>query len=158
VKLKSPVESLGARIEIANLSVGTSQNMVYYQELDSLIPEFSFLEAHSTINYRGRTYYRTLRADFYPNYGLVLRPMIIPTEIGDLYVHLEYTDSMETSLVEALREETVLPDIVDIMVQTSPLIYLLWIGISIMVLGIGIQFFAEIKPTGTRNLHQKKTD
>jgi cytochrome c-type biogenesis protein CcmF len=154
VKLNSPVESLGVRIEIANFSVGTSQSRVFYQELDGLIPEFSFLEADSTINYRGRIYCRTLRADFYPNYGFVLRPVIIPTEIGDLYVHLEYTDSMETSLVEALREETVLPDTANISIQTSPLIYVLWAGIVIMVVGIAVQLFTEFNSSTNDKSHR----
>jgi cytochrome c-type biogenesis protein CcmF len=145
VKLNSPVEDLGVRIEVTNLSVGTSQSRVYYQQLDDLIPEYAFLKADSTVKYLGKTYHKTLRADFYPNYGLVLRPLIIPTEIGDLYIHLEYTEEMETSLVEALREETVLPDITNISVQTSPLIYVLWAGIITMVLGITTQLFIELK-------------
>lgn len=159
VKLTSPVENLGARIEITDFSVGTSQSWVYYQELDGLVPEHSFLEADSIVEYLGRTYHRTLRADFYPNYGLVLRPVIIPTEIGDLYIHLEYTESISTSLVEALREETILPDTAKISVQTSPLIYLLWTGIAVMVLGIATQLLVELKPVtkdASERLNSKK--
>jgi c-type cytochrome biogenesis protein CcmF len=158
VRLDSPVEEMGVKLIITDFSVGSSQSQVYYEQLDDRIPEYSFLEADTTVQYLGRTYYRTLRADFYPNYGLVPRPLIISTLFGDLYVHFDYTEVMSTSLVEALREETVLPDTVDIMMQTSPLIYLLWAGISIMVLGIATQLFAEIKPTGTRDIHQKKPD
>lgn len=156
VRLNSSVEEMGVKLMITDFSVGSSQSRVYHEQLDDLIPEHSFLEADTTVQYLGNTYHRTLRADFYPNYGLVLRPLIISTLTGDLYVHFNYTESMSTSVVEALREETVLPNTVDIMVQTSPLIYLLWAGIGVMFLGIATQLFAEIKPTGTRALHQKK--
>jgi c-type cytochrome biogenesis protein CcmF len=156
VRLNSSMEEMEVELTITDFSVGSSQSQVYYEQLDDLIPEHSFLEAGTTIHYLGRTYHRTLRADFYPNYGLVLRPLIISTVTGDLYMHFDYTEAMSTSLVEALREETALPDNMDIMAQTSPLIYLLWAGIGVMVLGIATQLFAEIKPTGTRDLHQKK--
>jgi c-type cytochrome biogenesis protein CcmF len=144
VKLNSPVENLGVIIEVTNFSVGTRQSMVYYQQLDELIPEYSFLEVESTVQYMGKTYLRTFLADYYPNYGLVLRPQIIATEVGDLYMHLEYTDTMSTSLVEALREEIIIPDTVNITIQTSPMIYLLWTGIAVMILGISVQLLYEL--------------
>jgi cytochrome c-type biogenesis protein CcmF len=151
VGLNSPVESLGAKIEVTKFSVGASQSMVYYQQLDDLVPEYSFLDVESTVQYMGRTYHSTLKADYYPNYGLVLRPQIISTEAGDLYIHLNYTDSMSTSLVEALRGETIIPDTVDIVVQTSPLIYLLWTGIAVMILGIATQLLFKLKHTGVQS-------
>jgi hypothetical protein len=154
VRSNSAVEGLGVTIEITDFSVGASQSRVYYPESDALVPEHSFIEADSTVKYLGRTYYRTLRADFYPNYGLVLRPVIITTEVGDLYIHLEYTESMSTSLVEALREETVIPEAVNVSVQTSPLIYVLWTGIAAMFLGIATQLLAELK-SATKDVAEK---
>ena len=61
---------------------------------------------------------------------------------------------METSLLEALREETVLPDTANISVQTSPLIYVLWAGIVIMVLGIAVQLFTEFNSTTNDKPHR----
>jgi cytochrome c-type biogenesis protein CcmF len=150
VGLNSPVQSLGAKIEVTKFSVGASQSMVYYQQLAGLVPEYSFLDVESTVHYMGRTYHRIFQADYYPNYGLVLRPQVISTEAGDLYMHLEYTGSMSTSLVEALSGETIIPDNVNIMVQTSPLIYLLWTGIAVMVLSIATQLLVELKATNDK--------
>jgi cytochrome c-type biogenesis protein CcmF len=145
VELNSPVEKMGVQINITDISVGASQDSVYYQQLDDLVPEFSFLDLDVTIEYMGRIYHKTMQADYYPNYGLVLRPQIIGTVIGDLYLHIEYTENMSTSLVEALRNDNIIPETVDIALQTSPMIYLLWIGIAVMVVGIAIQFIVEVK-------------
>ena len=145
VKLNSPVETLGVTLEVTDFSVGASQSLIYYQELDGLIPEYSFLKVDTTIEYMGETYHRTFQADYYPNYGLVLRPQIIGTLTGDLYIHLDYTENMSTSLVEALRNEIIIPDTVNIAIQTSPLIYILWIGIAVMVLGVATQLLVELK-------------
>jgi hypothetical protein len=145
VELNSPVETMGVKINVTDISVGASHDSVYYQQLDGLVPEFSFLQVDATIDYMGRTYHKTMQADFYPNYGLVLRPQIIGTETGDLYMHLEYTENMSTSLVEALRNSTIIPETVNITIQTSPMIYILWVGISVMILGIATQLLVELK-------------
>jgi cytochrome c-type biogenesis protein CcmF len=145
VKLNSPVETMGVKIDVTDISVGASQDSVYYQQLDGLVPEFSFLHVDTTIEYMGKTYHKMLQADFYPNYSLVLRPQIIGTEMGNLYMHLEYTENMSTSLVEALRNTIIIPETVNIAIQTSPMIYILWTGISVMILGIAMQLVIELK-------------
>jgi len=145
VNLNSPVETLGITIEVTNFSVGTSQSTIYYEQLDDLIPEFSFVDVDAKIDYLGETYHETLKADYYPNYGLVLRPQIIGAVTGDLYIHLEYTENISTSLVEALRDEIIIPDAVNITLKINPMIYLLWIGIVVMLFGIVTQFLLENK-------------
>jgi cytochrome c-type biogenesis protein CcmF len=149
MNVNSPAKKMGVTIEVTDVSVGASQSMIHYQELNGLIPEYSFLNADATIDYMGRIYHRTLQADYYPNYGLVLRPQILGTETGDLYIHLEYTENMSTSLIQALRNEIIVPDTVNIAIQTSPMIYILWIGISVMILGIITQLLVELKQTHT---------
>jgi len=145
VGLNSPVETLGCKIELTDFEVRASDSRVYYSELDDLISEYSVLTADAIIEYNERTYVGTLLAEFYPNYGLVVRPQIIGTVMGDLYVHLDYNENLSNSLVQALRNEIILPDGVNIIVQTSPMIYLLWIGIIILILGIIAQFVIELK-------------
>jgi hypothetical protein len=132
---------------VTDISVGASQSMIYYQELNGLIPEYTFLNVDTTIVYMDRTYHRTLQADYYPNYGLVLRPQIIGTETGDIYIHLDYTENISTSLIQALRNEIIVPDTVKIAIQTSPMIYILWTGIAVMILGIITQLLVELKHT-----------
>ena len=145
LKQDSPTENLGVKIEVSDVSVGASQSMVYYQNLDDIVPEYSFLKVVSTIDYMGKTYHRTLQADYYPNYGLVLRPQVIGTETCDLYIHLDYTEEMSTSLVQALRNEIIVPETVNIAIQTSPMIYILWTGIVVLILGIATQLLVELK-------------
>jgi hypothetical protein len=145
VEFNSPVEKMGVKITVTDISVGASQDTVYYAQLDGLVPNFSFLNVDAKIDYRGRMYHKTMQADYYPNYGLVLRPQIISTETGDLYIHLEYTENMSTSLVEALQNATIIPETVNIAIQTSPMIYILWIGIAVMVVGITTQLLIELK-------------
>jgi hypothetical protein len=147
VELNSPVEKMGVKINVTEISVGASQDSVYYQQLDDVVPEFSFLHVDATIEYMGRTYNKTMQADYYPNYGLVLRPQIIGTTIGDLYMHLEYSENVSNSLVEALRNNIIIPETLNIALQTSPMIYLLWIGINVMVVGIATQLLVELKYT-----------
>jgi len=147
VNVNSTAENLGVTIEVTDISVGASQSMIYYQELNGLIPEYTFLNVDTTIDYMDRTYHRTLQADYYPNYGLVLRPQIIGTETGDIYIHLDYTENISTSLIQALRNEIIVPDTVKIAIQTSPMIYILWTGIAVMILGIITQLLVELKHT-----------
>ncbi|MEJ2242354.1 MAG: cytochrome c biogenesis protein CcsA [Candidatus Bathyarchaeota archaeon] len=145
LELNSPTEINGLTIEVTDVSVGTSHNTVYFEQLDELIAEYSYLRAKSTFNYNGAKFYKNFEADYYPNYGLVIRPQIISTVLGDLYIHLDFTENMTTSLIEALREEIVIPETLNFTIQTSPMIYLLWIGIITIVLGIGTELFIEIK-------------
>ena len=147
VGFNSAVEKMGVKINLTDISVGTSHDSVYYQQLDDIVPEFSFLHVDATIEYMGKTYHKTMQTDYYPNYGLVLRPQIIGTTMGDLYMHLEYTENMSTSLVEALRNNIIIPEKVNIALQTSPMIYLLWLGITVMVAGIVTQLLVELKYT-----------
>jgi len=145
VSLDNPAESLGCTIELTNFEVGASKSMVYYPELDDLIPEYSFVIVDATIDFDEKTYTRTLLAQYYPNYGLVVRPQIIGTSMGDLYIHLDYNENLSISLIQALRNEMINPDTVDMVIQTSPMIYVLWIGIAVLILGIIGQFAVKLK-------------
>lgn len=145
VSLDSSVETLGYKIQLTNFKVGASKNMVYYPELDELISEYSFVRADAVVEFNEKTYSSTLFAEYYPNYGLVLRPQIIGTITGDVYIHLDYNENLSTSLVQALRNEIITPDALDIVVQTSPMIYILWIGIAVLIFGIITQFLVDLK-------------
>ena len=145
LKLNSTAETLGVTIEINDVSIGISQNTIYFEKLDELIPEYSYLKTESTITYNGIIYHNNFEADYYPNYGLVIKPQIIQTVLSDLYIHLDFTENMTTSLTEALRENFIVPETVNFTIQTSPMIYLLWIGIVTIVLGISIELLIEIR-------------
>jgi cytochrome c biogenesis factor len=145
VKTNTPVEAPPLRFELSNLTITNSSATIYNEQAAAIIPEYSALTANVTIKQFGKTYHGSLSASFYPNYGLHLRPLIMTTEIGDVYVHLEYTDSLYDSLVQTLGGNSSVPETVSVTVQTNPMVYLVWGGVALMLVGISVQFIAEIK-------------
>jgi c-type cytochrome biogenesis protein CcmF len=137
VKMNVPVEVLQAKILIANFTATNSSGTVYNEQVNAIVPEYSSLEFDVNVQYLGRTYRGSLSASLYTNYGLVLRPLVITTEMGDVYIHLDYSDSVYNALVQRLAgNNNFIPESVSITVQTSPLVYLVWAGIALMIIGI----------------------
>ena len=158
VRLDTPIEVSQAKLQIANFTAGNSTTMVYNEQLNAIVPEYSYMGFDVTVQYLGRTYTGSLWAGFYTNYGLVLRPLIIRTEVGDIYIHLEYTDSLYNALVQTLAGNAVVPENVSVTVQTSPLIYLVWAGIALMIVGISLQSVVDLtRPTIKPNMKQKRS-
>jgi cytochrome c biogenesis factor len=146
VKLDAPIEILQTELKIMNFTAGNSSEMVYNEQLNAIVPEYSYLMFDASVQYLGRTYTGSLWAGFYTNYGLVLRPLIIRTEIGDVYIHLEYTDSLYDALLQTLSGNPAVPEDIAVTLQTSPMIYLVWIGIALMIIGVSVQFVADLAP------------
>jgi hypothetical protein len=146
VKLDTPIEVLQAKLQITNFTASNSTATVYDEQLGAVVPEYSSISFDIIVQYLGRTYEGKLWAGFYPNYGLVLRPLIIATETGDIYIHLDYTDSLYNALVQTLAGNIAVPENIAVTVQTSPLIYLVWAGIALMIVGISWQVVADLAP------------
>ena len=147
VRPGTPVEGLGVGLEISNFTVSDSQSSVYTEQLNASVPECSTISSGVAIYYLGSTYQESLQASFYPNYGLVVNPLILTTAVGDVYLHLDYTDSLYESLTQELIGNNVLPESVAVTVQTSPLIYLVWAGVALMVVSILLQLAAVFRET-----------
>ena len=130
--------SSGVTIETSVFTLSNSQSNVYNAELIDVIPEYSSVSGDITIQYLGKVYHCTLSASFYPNYGLVIRPSILQTEVGDLYLHLAYTEELYDSLAQTLMGNSVVPETVSVTVQISPLVYLVWTGVALMVFSISL--------------------
>jgi cytochrome c-type biogenesis protein CcmF len=145
VKTNTPIESAPLRIELSNLTISNSSSTIYNEQAAAIIPEYSTLTSDVTIQQSEKTYHGNLSASFYPNYGLVLRPLIVTTETGDVYIHLEYTDSLYKALVQTLEGNSSVPGEVSVTVQNNPLIYLVWGGVALMLVGISIQFVADLR-------------
>jgi cytochrome c-type biogenesis protein CcmF len=135
-------------IETGVFTASNSQSNVYNTELVAVVPEYSSVKADVTIRYLGKTYHGNLYASFYPNYGLVIRPLVISTEAGDVYLHLSYTNELYNSLAQTLTGNNVVPESVDVTMQISPLIYLVWIGVALMVFGISLQAIIDLTQKG----------
>jgi len=136
--------SSGVTIETGVFTVSNSQSTVYNEELGAVVPECSSISGYITIQYLGKTYHNSLSASFYPNYGLVIRPLVITTETGDVYLHLEYTDELYDSLTQTLTGNTVTPESVAVTVQISPLIYLVWAGVALMIVSITLEAVIDL--------------
>jgi hypothetical protein len=85
-----------------------------------------------------------LNASFYPNYGLLFRPVIISTLGGDLYLHMEYTDSVYNSLVSVYLGNPSPPVNISVTVVTMPMVYLVWAGAILLNIGIAISLIYDI--------------
>ena len=140
--------SSGVTIETGFFTVSNSQSTVYNEELGAVIPECSSVSGDITIQYLGKTYHNSLSASFYPNYGLVIRPLIITTETGDVYLHLSYTVELYDSLAQTLMGNIVTPERVDVTVQISPLVYLVWTGVALMSASISVQIVIDLAQKG----------
>lgn len=150
VKANTPVKMTQLRIELSNLTISNSSTVIYSAQAGIISPEYSTLMVDLTIQQSEKTYIGRLSASFYPNYGLVLRPLIITTATGDIYVHIELTDSLYNALVQTLSGNSSVPEEVSVTVQNNPLIYLVWGGVTLMLVGITVQFIADIKKMGAR--------
>jgi cytochrome c-type biogenesis protein CcmF len=160
VKTNTPIEIAQARIELSNLTVTNSSAVIYNEQAAAILPECSTLNADVTIQQSERTYSGDLSASFYPNYGLVLRPLILTTTTGDLYMHLDYTDSLYNALVQTITGKSSVPEEVSVTVQINPLIYLVWGGVALMISGIFVQFVADLrqKTQSTTSRSQENID
>ncbi len=153
VKMQTPAETIQLKVELTDLSLFNSSAMVYSEQLNKVISEYSTLKADVTIQQFDKTFQGSLTASFYPNYGLVLRPLIITTETGDIYVHLEFTEALYNTLIQALNGNSSIPEELSVTLQTSPMIYLVWAGVALMIIGISVEFLGEL--TSIKNIGNK---
>jgi cytochrome c biogenesis factor len=145
VKTDTIVEVAPLKIELSNITISNSSATIYNEQAATIIPEFSILTAKTTIQHSKEIFTGSLSASFYPNYGLVLRPLIMTTTIGDIYVHLELTDSLYNALVQTIEGNSSVPEEVSVTVQNNPMVYLVWGGVFLMIVGISIQLVADIR-------------
>jgi cytochrome c biogenesis factor len=156
VKTNTQVEAMQLGIQLFNLRISNSSTEVYNKQVGAVIPEYSTIQAEVTVQQSEKTYDGTLIASFYPNYGLVINPLIITTETGDIYLHLEYSDSLYNALVDVYSGNSTVPDNVSVTVQYSPMIYLVWAGVALMLIGMSIQFAGELLPQKQRKIDYEK--
>ena len=144
VKINSPVETMQLKIAVTSINVENSSTQVYNERADAIVPEYSIVNANITIQESGQTYHGSLSASFYPNYGVVIKPLIITTLTGDIYAHLELTESLYNVMQQTLSGDSFVPDKVSITVQNSPMIYLVWSGVALIAIAISVQFASDL--------------
>ena len=144
VKINTPQKAMQLNITVTGIHIENSTVYVYNSQVNAVVPEYSIIKADVTMRESDRTYLGSLSALLYPNYGLVIKPLIFTTQTGDIYVHIEFTESLYNTLLQTLSGVSVAPNEVSISVQNSPLIYLVWAGVALMAIAITIQFVSDL--------------
>ena len=139
VQSGTSVQTDGFTIIVSNFTLTTTPGLVYFSDLNATVSEHSTFTTDLQLTGPNVSYEGLLQADFYPNYGLLLKPLIISTLSGDIYVHLDYNDVLYNSLTGEIQGTSVNPQNVSITLQTSPIIYLIWIGVALMIAGAASQ-------------------
>jgi hypothetical protein len=109
-------------------------------------PEYSSMKVEVDI-YRGQeTFKSTLWENLYTNYGIIALPAVVHTFQGDIYLHLGATSEAYNSLLNGLMGiQSNSPPTLMLTVSSQPYVYLLWIGVALMCLGIFAMLIGETR-------------
>jgi cytochrome c biogenesis factor len=140
----TPITAMQYTIQLSDLTSTKSSTLVYGEQVGNVVPESASLTAHVTIQHGGEAYSSTLDASIYANYGVILKPLIISTWTGDIYMHLENSEALYNALMSTFSGIATVPDAVSVTVQNSPMIYLVWAGVALMLVGMSIQFASDL--------------
>ena len=140
------LETLEFRIKLGNFTVYSGTGRVYAEQIDVVTAECTSLRLDVEVLQDGKMYKGVIWSYLYINYGLVSNPLVITTEKGDIYLHLGITQSMSDALRQSFMGELAIPEDLIITVEKIPLVYLVWIGIAMLCIGIALSARAPIKP------------
>jgi cytochrome c biogenesis factor len=145
----SSINAMGAQIQFQNFTVYQGTGNIQLQ--DGLYPQKSALEIDLTLNNSGTLYDSSIWVELYPAYGIFSKPTIIRTATGDMYLHIEESDSISNCLTNSLFNQSSPPEDFDFTVETLPLINILWIGVGAMAVGTSILLTAEFVTSKSKN-------
>jgi cytochrome c biogenesis factor len=147
VKPNVPIEAIDATVEVNNLKIVNATSEVYNTQAQNVIPQYSALTADVSIHQAEATYSGQVSASFYPNYGLVLTPLIVNTASGDIYVHLEINEELYNVLSAQLTGNSIIPATVTLTIQQIPMVYLVWVGVTLMVISMIVECTLDLRQT-----------
>jgi cytochrome c biogenesis factor len=147
LKPNVPTEALGTTVVITNLKIVNATSEVINIQAQNVLPQYSSVTADVTIQQPDVTYIGEVSASFYPNYGLALAPLIINTASGDIYVHMELNEELYSILSAQLTGNSTTPNTVTLTVQRVPLVYLVWVGVTLMVVSMVVECIVDILQT-----------
>ena len=139
------IDTLGLRLELRNVTVYTEMGNVHLGR--RCYPEYSAIKMDVEIKQGSNVYRGAFWIYLYTAYGVVSKPLIIPTLEGDIYAHLYHTNSTYSTLVHALMGVKVILKDVVITVEKILLVQLVWIGVAMLSIGMGISLIREILET-----------
>jgi cytochrome c biogenesis factor len=140
----STVKTLGLEVELKNFTVFLGEGNVHSMEYRQCIPEFSSMKLDISVRRGGKTWDAELWVKDFTLHGIVSKPLVIPTLSGDIYLRMLHTESVHQSLVNALQGTETFPEDLILTVEKNPLIYLVWVGVAIMSIGVAAPLSREI--------------
>jgi cytochrome c-type biogenesis protein CcmF len=142
------LETLELRVKLGNFTVYSGTGRVYAEQLDVVTAEYTSLRLDIEVLQNEKMYKGVIWSYLYINYGIVSNPLVIATEKGDIYLHLGITQSMSDALRQSFMGELAIPEDLTITVEKIPLVYLVWIGIAMLCIGIVLSFGRPTNNTG----------
>jgi cytochrome c-type biogenesis protein CcmF len=144
VKINEVTPVLGIELKVTDLKFSGPTGTIYTQE--EILPAHSSLVIDVEASSDGRIYDGQLWTGLYTLYGLSSRPVIFRSIQEDIYVTVGFTESLYQNLILKLTESGD-PNLSELMVQVKiiPFVNLIWIGVSLLSLGIMISMISDFK-------------
>jgi len=135
---------LGIELKVTDLKFSGPTGTIYTQE--EILPAHSSLVIDVEASSNGRTYDGQLWTGLYTLYGLTSRPLIFRSIQEDIYITVGFTESLYQNLIMKLTESGD-PNLSQLMIQVKiiPFVNLIWIGVSILSIGIIISMIPDLK-------------
>ncbi|MFC1505870.1 cytochrome c biogenesis protein CcsA [Thermoproteota archaeon] len=144
VNINEVTPVLGIELKVTDLKFSGPTGTIYTQE--EILPAHSSLIIDVEASSDGRTYDGQLWTSLYTLYGLASRPLIFRSIQEDIYITVGFTESLYQNLILKLTESGD-PNLDQLMIQVKviPFVNLIWIGVSLLSLGIIISMISDFK-------------
>ncbi|UYZ39942.1 MAG: cytochrome c biogenesis protein CcsA [Candidatus Methanospirare jalkutatii] len=143
--LNSDVNALGTSIEISTCEVFASNSFIYSPKVAHFLPEFTAFKIYADVKTGGSVHKSEIWMFYYPNYGIVSKPLIISTPTEDVYIFMQYTNSTYEALFNAMFGSREPPENFIIRVKRIPLVSLIWAGVVAMSVGMSLILLEAVR-------------
>ena len=144
VKINEAKPVLGIELKVTHLRFSGPTGSIYTQ--NEILPAYSSLDIDVEASSNGRINNGQLWTGLYTLYGLTSRPVIFRSIQEDIYITVGFTEELYQNLIIKLTESGE-PNLSELMVQVKiiPFVNLIWIGVSLLSLGIIISMISDFK-------------
>jgi len=142
VQLGEPEEILGIQMVFDNAISEISSGDVELS--DGIYPEYISLRMDASVTQAGNDYHTFLEARLYPALGIIIAPTIVRTPSGDIYIHVDQSDALISSLMTATSGDFTAPESLDLTVKTIPWVNLVWAGSALLSIGVSVILAKEL--------------
>ena len=143
--LNSDVNALGTSIEISTCEVFASNSFIYSPRVAHFLPEFTAFKIYADVKTGGSVHKSEIWMFYYPNFGIVSKPLIISTPAEDVYIFMQYTNSTYEALFNAMFGSREPPENFIIRVKRIPLVSLIWAGVVAMSVGMSLILLETVR-------------